>query len=95
MWNEIRSNVVRYNGTSGTVTVPPGGHVLQIIAHGSNANATVQIFDDAAPVTIKNVNAYFVYRPQHLTTTAHIGAQNIVFTSTDMYMVEVALPVGA
>lgn len=95
MWNEIVSNVVRYNGTSGTVTVPPGGHVLQIIAHGSNANATVQIFDDAAPVTIKNVNAYFVYRPQHLITTAHTNAQTIVFTSTDMYMVEVALPAGA
>ena len=95
MWNEIVSNVVRYSGVSGTVTIPPGGHVLQIIAHGGNAGATVQIFDDANPITIKNVNAYFVYRPQHLVTTAHIGAQSIVFTSTDMYMVEVAVPVGA
>ena len=95
MWNEIVSNVVRYSGVSGTVTLPPGAHVLQIIAHGANANATVQIFADAAPITIKNVNAYFVYRPQHLVTTAQVANNTIVFTSTDMYMVEVSLPAGA
>lgn len=95
MWNEIRSNVKRYSGIDGTVTIPPGAHVLQIIAHGSNANATIQIFNDAAAITIKNVASYFTYRPQHLVTTAQVANNTIVFTSTDMYLVEVALPVGA
>jgi hypothetical protein len=95
MWNEIRSNVVRYAGAAGTVTVPPGGHVLQIIAHGANAGATVQIFNDAAAVPIGNANAYWTYRPQHLVTTAQATSNTIVFASTAMYLVEVALPAGA
>ena len=94
MWNEIRSNVVRYAGVAGTVTVPPGGHVLQIIAHSSNASATVQIFGGTA-VPLPNVNAYFHYQPQHLSTTAQATSNTIVFTLTQSYFVEVALPVGA
>ena len=94
MWNEIRSNVVRYAGTSGTVTVPPGGHVLQIIAHSSNASGTVVIFGGTA-IPLPNVNSYWRYQPQHLVTTAQATNNTIVFTLTQSYLVEVALPVGA
>jgi len=95
MWNEIVSNVKRYAGTSGTVTLPPGAHVLQIIAHGSGGGSTIQIFNDASAIPIDNVNSYFVYRPQHLVTTAQASNNTIVFTNTVLYMIEVALPAGA
>lgn len=94
MWNEIRANVVRYSGTSGTVTVPPGGHVLQIIAHSSNALGTVAIFGEA-PIPLPNVNAYWRYQPQHLSTTAQAASNTIAFTLTQSYFVEVAVPAGA
>lgn len=95
MWHEIRSNVIRYSGSSGTVTLTPGAIVLQIIAHGQTPGATVQIFNDAAALQISNPSAYFVYRPQHLNTTADVASNTIVFTNTQMYMVEVAVPTGA
>ena len=93
MWNEIRANVVRYAGAAGTVTVPPGGHVLQIIAHSSNASATVAIFGGTA-IPLPNVNTYWHYQPQHLSTTAQAASNTIVFALTQSYFVEVALPVG-
>lgn len=95
MWNEIVSNVKRYSDMAGTVTLPPGAHVLQIIAHGANANAKIQIFNDASAIPISNIAGFFVYRPQHLVTTAQVANNTIVFTDTAMYLVEVALPAGA
>ena len=94
MWNEIRANVVRYAGAAGSVTIPPGGHVLQIIAHSSNALGTVAIFG-GTPVPLPNVAAYWRYQPQHLSTTAQASGNAIVFTLTDSYLVEVAVPAGA
>jgi hypothetical protein len=94
MWNEIRANVVRYAGAAGSVTIPPGGHVLQIIAHSSNALGTVTIFGGTA-IPLPNVNSYWTYQPQHLSTTAQATGNTIVFALTQSYFVEVAVPAGA
>lgn len=94
MWNEIRANVVQYAGAAGSVTIPPGGHVLQIIAHSSNALGTVAILGGTA-IPLPNVAAYWRYQPQHLSTTAQATGNTIVFTLTDSYLVEVAVPAGA
>lgn len=73
---------------------PPGGHVLQIIAHSSNALGTVAIFG-GTPIPLPNVNSYWRYQPQHLITTAQAASNTIVFTLTQSYLVEVAVPAGA
>ena len=46
-------------------------------------------------IPLPNVNSYWTYQPQHLSTTAQATNNTIVFTLTQSYMVEVALPVGA
>jgi hypothetical protein len=96
MWSEIVGNVKRFAGSSGTVTIPAGGHVINITAHCTSAG-TVAFWDGVGGTVTVPVPAstWFVYDPKHLSTTANALAGNsIVFTTTDSYLVEVVLPSG-
>ena len=101
MWKEIVGNVKRFAGASGTVTIPAGGHVIAISAHCTSAG-TVTIWDGAGSTVVIPVPAstWWVYDPKHLSTTSQgpnavATQQQIVFTTTDSYLVEVVLPSGS
>jgi hypothetical protein len=77
-------------GTAGTVTVPAGAIVLQIIVHATSA-ASMTIFGGASITIIAGEDNAFRFlhgllQSQNNSTTS--GSQNIVFTSTDKYFVE-------
>jgi hypothetical protein len=79
-------------GTTGTVVVPQGARVIQIVAHASSAGAALLIFngdsipviDGAAPLVLPFLHG--LLQSGNDTTTA--GSQDIVFSNTDSYFVE-------
>lgn len=87
-------------GASGTVTLPAGACIILIITHataggatlqilgGANANgqgATIPVIAGANQLTIQN------YHPLHQANSAS-AAKTIVFTGTDQYYVQYAVP---
>ena len=79
-------------GASGTVTIPKGAQLLQIVVHASAGSATVTIFGgDAIPV-VNGSNTMFIqflhtlWQAFNNATTA--GSQDVVFVNTDSYFVE-------
>ncbi len=101
MWKEIVGNVKRFAGTSGTLTIPAGGHVIGISAHCTSAGS-MTIWDGAGGSVTVTIPAasWFVYDPKHLSTTsqgpnASAAQQQITFTTTDSYFVEVVIPSGS
>jgi hypothetical protein len=90
MWNELPGPVNRVAGVSGTVTIPPGAKVTQIHAAGGSGGGTVQIFNDAAAITLL-AGAWWGVQFQHLETVAITGQNTIVFTGTASYWVEYTL----
>jgi len=79
-------------GTSGTVIVPAGATVLQIVVHATAASATATIFNGASVPVIAGANPVTITFPHGLlaagNNTAVAGSQNIVFTGTDQFFVE-------
>lgn len=90
MWNELPGPVKRYAGVSGTLTLPVGAKVTQIHAAGGSGGGTVQIFNDAAAITLV-AGAWWGVQFQHLETVVPTGSPTIVFTGTASYWVEVTL----
>lgn len=99
MWQEVRGQTIRYAGASGTVTVSPGGHVLSIRAHATSV-ASINMWNgdqQGGVITIPvPAGTYFVYDPKHLNMTAQNTARDteIIFASTDQFLVEVSYPNG-
>jgi hypothetical protein len=82
MWHDLRGTPKRYSGTNGTVTIPNGVTVLQIHALASASGGTVQIFDDAAAVTIPANSGWWGVQFQHLLAVANaVSGNTIVFSS--------------
>lgn len=100
MWQDVRSQTVRYAGVSGTVTISPGGHVLSITAHATSAGS-ITFWDGKGTggtisIPIPAGADWFRYDPKHLNATADTkgGDASITFNTTDSYLVEVAYPTG-
>lgn len=75
-------------GAAGTVNVPAGAVVLQIIAHASAGAATVQLFG-GTPIPIVNGAPPTQIRFHHTLWQANsLNGTAIVFTNTDSYFVE-------
>lgn len=90
MYRELVGTWAYAAGTAGTVTVPAGAIVTQIIVHATAA-ATMTIFGGATITIIAGEENAFRFmhglaQSQNNSTTS--GSQNIVFTSTDKYFVE-------
>jgi hypothetical protein len=74
-------------GTSGTLTVPVGASILQIVAHASDPAATLVIFGgDTMPIVEDAPPSRLEF--SHLNIMSRTGAADIVFTNTDSYFVE-------
>lgn len=90
-WRDIQTAPVRASGTAGTVTVPEGASVLRIIALGASG-ATIQVFADAAVISVPSTSDYYALNYHHLAMIAPApgssAANTIVFTSTTSYLVE-------
>lgn len=76
-------------GTSGTVTLPKGATVKQIVAHASAGGASFTIFNGSsipvpsgATITLRQIH------DQAGAGQTPGGDLTIVFTGTDMYFVE-------
>jgi len=97
MWDEIRGQVKRWAGASGTVTLPPNAIIISIIAHASAGGASCAFNDGAggtATVPVPN-GAWFAYDPKHKNNAVNATSNTIVFTATDSYLVEAVIPLGA
>jgi hypothetical protein len=87
MWHELNGTVGYAAGAAGTVTVPEGACVTQIIAH-STAGGTVSIFG-GNNIPLISAAASWIWRPHHTLWQANsANGQSIVFTGTDSYYVE-------
>ena len=87
MWFGLRGPILRFIGTSGTVTIPAGAKVLQIKAHATTAGS-VKIFGDSNAITLPASSGWFYLQENHAGLVAPTGSNTIVFTSTDSYYVE-------
>lgn len=96
MWKEIRSPVLRRNGTavvSATETFQSGAQILQIRAFGSSTAGAIQIFSDPKPITIPASSGWLVIQENHTALTALGPAggstgTTIVFTGVASYSIE-------
>lgn len=89
MWNELRGKWTYKAGASGTVTLPKGAAILQIVTEGAGA-ATCTIFGgDAIPCTSAAPKRLAF---NHLTALSKPGAQDVVFTGTVSYFIEYTEP---
>ena len=95
MWHSLVGTFGYLSGSSGTVTVPAGAVVMQILVHSSTfpGGGTMTIFNSQTIPIIANTTGLLEFRMNHTlmqsqnnTTTA--GSQNIVFTNTDTYYIE-------
>lgn len=79
-------------GANGTVTLPKGAILLQVVAHASAGGATMSIFGgDAMPVingAPPTVIPFLNENWQARDNAASAGSQDVVFTGTDSYFVE-------
>lgn len=92
MWAELRGKWNYAAGANGTVTVPKGASVLQIIVEGA-ATATVTIFGGAAIPCASTAPRAF--RFNHLLAESKTGATDIVFSgAVTSYFVEWTEPQG-
>jgi len=88
----VQGKFIYYAGASGTVALPPGATVKQIIVH-STAGGTVTIFGGTAIPIIAATGVALRFIHDHCVAkeTASNNA-DIVFTGTDSYYVETIGP---
>jgi hypothetical protein len=88
----MQGKFIYYAGASGTVTLPPGATIKQIVAH-STAGGTITIFGGASIPVIAGtmISLRFVHNNCVSKETANNSA-DIVFTGTDSYYVETLGP---
>ena len=79
------------SGTSGTVTIPAGAIVLQIIVHATSSGTmtiyggpSIPIIAGALPQAFRFIHGL----AQSQNNTNISGSQNIVLASTDSYFIE-------
>lgn len=88
---QVYGNWAYAAGTSGTVVVPQGGAVLQIMAH-STAGGTITIFGGAT-ITITATFDFVRHPVEPSMMVARTAAgDEIVFTGTTSYYVEYVYP---
>jgi len=93
MYNDLIGTWGYAAGVTGTVTIPKGARVLQIIVHATSAG-TMTIFGGASIPIIAGEVSTFRFLHGLLTSgnnTTTSGSQNIVLASTDQYFVEYVL----
>lgn len=84
----IFGKFIYYAGASGTVTLPTGATVKQIVAH-STAGGTIVIFGGPSfPVIAGTGVALRMMHDQCVAQQTSSGGLTIVFTGTDSYYVE-------
>jgi len=86
MWRELVGTHFYDAGSSGSVVLPAGASILQIIAVDTSGGGSVTIFGGAAiPLTpAVPLNLRF----NHTLLVARTGALTVVFTGTDSYFIE-------
>lgn len=89
---DLRGTVKYRAGASGTVTLDPGEHLLSVTAHATSAGTLVIFGGDSIPLPASA--QYFQMRFKHLNLSAKTGKTDLVFTSTDSYVVESVVPYG-
>lgn len=95
MWHELQGIPGYHAGSAGTVTLPKGAILLQIVVHSTGAG-TVTIFGGdslpviggAAPTELRFNHTMWLSRND----AAFAGSQDIVFTGTDSYFVHWCYP---
>lgn len=88
----IQGKFIYYAGASGTVTLPPGATVKQIVAH-STAGGTITIFGGSAfPVIAATGVALRMVHDNCVSKETANNSADIVFTGTDAYYVETLGP---
>lgn len=86
MWRELVGTWAYAAGASGTVTIPKGAMIVQIVAIDTAGGGTVVIFGGTAiPITPA---VPLVLRFNHDLCNSKNSAQDIVFTGTDSYFIE-------
>lgn len=84
----MQGKFIYYAGAAGTVTLPAGATVKQIIAH-SSAGGTVTIFGGTAVPVIAGTGVAFRFNHDNaVAAETSSGGATIVFSGTDSYYVE-------
>lgn len=94
-WHSLVGTPGYLSGTSGTVTVPAGASVVQILVHSSTfpGGGTMTIFGGTSIPIVANTTGMLEFRYFHtliqaINNSRIAGSQDIVFTNTDSYYVE-------
>lgn len=86
MWNDLVGTWAYASGSSGTVTVPVGARIVQVMSH-STAGGTITMFGGSSIPVVAGVG-FSMYFMHSLNTSQKSPNNTIVFTSTDIYYVE-------
>ncbi len=89
MWRELTGTWTYAAGASGTVTLPDGAFILQIVAH-SSGSASVAILGGTAVPLISGSGTRLQFF--HTMVKAQGTNNTVVFTSTDSYFIEYVVP---
>lgn len=79
------------SGTAGTVTIPPGAQVLQIIVHATSSGTMTIFGGSSIPIIATALPQAFRFIHTLVASgnnTVNSGSQNIVLSSTDSYFIE-------
>lgn len=88
----IAGKFAYFAGASGTVTLPAGATVKQIVAH-STAGGTITIFGGASFPVIAGTGVALRFVHDHcVAKETSANSADIVFTGTDSYYVETLGP---
>lgn len=95
MWKELvptRTGGWAYQaGASGTVTLPAGARILNIIAHATSAGTVAILGGTAIPIiagTVFQLQFMHELATANTNASAPAGSATVVFTGTDSYYVE-------
>ena len=83
---------VEFAGTAGVVTLPKGACIILMIAHASAGGATLQALGGPTVPVINGANPLVIQNYHPLQQANIATGKNIVFTGTDMYYVQAAVP---
>jgi hypothetical protein len=100
-WHDLRGEVVRFVGASGSPSIPRGAIILRIAAHSTSAgsvtfpNGVAGTGTGGNPIVLPlpASSQWFFYDALHLCWLWGNG-DVMTFTSTDSYFVECFLPIG-
>lgn len=95
-WQGLHGRSSYLSGSSGTVQIPSGASILQIVAHCTTGPGSIVVFGGASIPLISGQQLALAFRHVNFQAqgAAAQASTEIVFTGTDSYFVEIVQPGG-